>query len=160
MGLRGFMDKISGRTTLRARRPGRRAWSIALVCSLAAAVLLGGCGHPEEQSLCTVYADYARTVVSVSSVDATTATASQVAEAVDATLRQVQHLGEVSDYRYAEPIEALTTSLQDASSVLDSVEPDADYATWQPLVADSLDDARAQAARLDQAIRPSCPSGT
>jgi len=148
--------------TSRGRSPlaTRRAGSAALVCGLAAVVALGGCGQPEEQSLCAVYADYRETVVAVESADASTATAVQVAEAVDATLLRVQHLGEVADYRYAEPIEALESSLQDASSVLDSVDPDADYATWQPLVEDSLEDARVQAARVNQAIQPSCPPAT
>jgi len=154
------MGQIKQSSSSQARRLTRRAWTAAAVGGVVSVVALGGCGHPEEQSLCTVYADYRQTATAVANADASTATAAQVAEAVDATLRQVQHLSEVADYRYAEPIEALESSLQETSSVLDSVEPDSDYATWEPLVADSLDDARAQAARVDQAIRPSCPSGT
>jgi hypothetical protein len=130
-------------------------WRVA-VGSLGFVAAVAACGEPEEQSLCTVYAEFQETVRRVDEVDLDQVTAGEAADFAEDAIGTVRHLGDAADDRYADQIEQLETTLDDLLRVLASVDEDADAATWQPLVEDSVEDAQDAAARVSELIGPSC----
>lgn len=88
--------------------------------------------------------------------DPTSATAADALEAVDDLRDAVVGLSANADGRYVEPIETLESSLDDLHRVLVTAPADAEYATWQPLVEESIDDASDAVARLDELVGSSC----
>lgn len=123
-------------------------------------VVLPACGESEQSSLCPVYRQYLAVVQPVLDGDPTAATAADAAQAVDEVLGAVRSLREATEGRYAAPVDELEATLDDLRRTLASVDGSAEYATWQPLVEDSIDDALDAAARVDEEIGPGCSPGS
>jgi len=131
--------------------------STALVASALLLVGLTACDDQKEQSLCAVWADeFVTAEAAIDAVDPTTATAAQMLAVVNPGLAAVRHLREVADNRYEDQINTLEFSLEDVQRTLESLDDEADYSIWQPLVKDSADDARDAAAQVSSLIAQSC----
>lgn len=117
---------------------------------------LAGCADVEEQSLCTVYAQFESDVANLAQVVVADGTAGEAADSVEAVLGQVRHLRAVADTRYADALEELERSVDDLLRVVESIDEDADAATWEPLVEDSAEDARFRASVVQDLIDPVC----
>lgn len=142
-------------TMIPATRP-RRA-SMALIALVAAAATVpAACGDSDEQSLCVVYADFVTARAAVQAVDPTAQTAGQAAEIVEEYLDTVQQLRETADGRFRAAVDDLDAAVADGLRTLESVDDEADYATWAPLVEDSLEDAQDAAQRVEELINPQC----
>lgn len=128
----------------------------ALVACAAVAVSLTACGDTEEQSLCPAYESFLATRDEIRAIDPVATSAADATSLVEDYLQQVVRLQEVADGRYGAELDALDSATNDVLSTLDSVQDDADYATWQPLIKDSLEDVQNASARVDEAIAPSC----
>lgn len=139
--------------TVRAGVGGRTAF-VAVV--LLAASGLAGCGDTEDASLCPTYTTYLSVVQPVLDADPTGATAQSASEAVQDVVGAVRQLREASDGRYAQGVDDLEMVLDDLARTLESVEDEADYATWAPLVDDTIEDAVAAHERLVELIDPAC----
>lgn len=128
----------------------------------ALAVVLAGsaCGNTDDASLCVTYGEYLTVVQPVLDADPTAASAAEATIAVEDVLASVRQLREVTEGRYAAPVEALEAALDDLRRTLASVDGEADYGTWEPLVADSIDDANDAAARVADEIDPVCRPGS
>lgn len=120
---------------------------------------VAGCGDAEERSLCRVYDDYLGAKQAVDELQPVRATAGEVEAVVEDALGVVRNLGQVADSRYTAEILSLEAALEDVARTLDSIDEDAAYATWQPLIEDSVEDARRAAARVAELIEPSCQPG-
>ena len=140
--------------TIRAGVGGRRVFlaSAALVVTGA----LAACGDTEDASLCPAYAAYLSVVQPVLDADPTGATAQSASDTVEDVIGAVRQLREASDGRYAQGVDDLETVLGDLARTLESVEDEADYATWAPLVDDTIEDAVAAHERLVELIDPAC----
>ena len=135
-----------------------RSGVVAAVLALAS--VTSACGDTDEVSLCPVYRQYLAVVGPVLDADPTAATAADAAQAVEDVLGAVRSLRAVTEGRYAAPVDELEATLDDLRRTLASVDGSADYATWQPLVEDSIDDALDAAARVDEEIGPGCSPGS
>ena len=127
--------------------------------ALGAACLLTGlvaCGDIEDSSLCTVWVRYEEAVASLEGLSLDGSTAGEAAERVEDVLGQVRHLDSVADTRYSQQLDELEESLDNLLRVLESVEEDADSATWEPLVEDSVEEARIDGAAVSELIEPAC----
>jgi hypothetical protein len=114
------------------------------------------CGDSEEQSMCPVFEEYLEARAAIQAVDPTSATAAGATEAVEEYLGAVQRLRETTDGRFAEAVDSLETVVADALRTLESVDDDAEYETWAPLVEDSFEDANDAAERVEELISPQC----
>jgi hypothetical protein len=121
---------------------------------------LAGCGEQEERSLCAVYGSYRADIDALSGIDPSVATTEEVSAALDAAIGSVRQLSEVADARYVQHITDLEAALLDVQRVVDSQDVGEDPSTWMPLVEDSLEDATSAAARVSEAIDPSCEPGS
>jgi hypothetical protein len=139
--------------TVRARVGGRTG-SVAV--ALLAVSGLAGCGDTEDASLCPSYTAYLSVVQPVLDADPTGATAQSASDALEDVIGAVRQLREASDGRYARGVDDLETVLDDLARTLESVEDEADYATWAPLVDDTIEDAVAAHERLVELIDPVC----
>jgi hypothetical protein len=119
-------------------------------------VIASGCADVDEQSLCTVYADFQSAAADLQQVVVGDGTADEAADSVDAVLGQVRHLRAVADTRYADQLDELERSVDDLLRVVESIDEDADAATWEPLVEDSVENARFRAAAVQDVIDPVC----
>jgi hypothetical protein len=136
-------------------RVGMARWALA-AGGLAVVAGTAACGDLEEQSLCTVFADYVSAVASIDEVDLEQVSAGEAEDFVDDLIGTVRHLGDAADDRYSDQIEQLETALEDLLRVLEGVDEDADASTWQPLVEDSVEDAEQASARVIELIDPTC----
>lgn len=109
-----------------------------------------------ETSLCDSFDELVGATAAVASIDPTNETAAEATDAVDEYLAAVRALRQAADDRYGSQLEALETAVSDVRLTLGSVQDDADYATWGPLVADDLELAADAAVQVEQAIEPSC----
>jgi hypothetical protein len=116
----------------------------------------GDGADPEEQDLCTVYAEYLETVDAIGQVDLDQLTAGEARELAENAVGSVRHLGAVADTRYGTQIDQLEAALDDLVRVLASIEEDADPSTWQPLVEEDVEDAQHAATRVSELIDPTC----
>ena len=114
------------------------------------------CGDSEEQSMCPVFEDYLEARAAIQAVDATSETAAGATEEVEEYLGAIQRLRETTDGRFAEAVDSLETVVADALRTLESVDDDAEYETWAPLVEDSFEDASDAAERVEELISPQC----
>lgn len=128
----------------------------AAVLSAVVPLAVASCGDTEEVSLCTVYANYRTTVQPVLDADPTAATSADAAAAVTDVLDAVRQLRQASDGRYAQAVDDLEAVVDDLRRTLDSAPADAEYAVWQPLVDDTIDDALAAHDRVVELIDPAC----
>lgn len=127
---------------------------------LVLATVTTACGDTDQASLCPVYREYLTVLQPVLAADPTAATAADAAQAVDDVLGAVRSMREVTEGRYTAPVDQLEVTLDDLRRTLASVDGSAEYATWQPLVEDSIDDALDAAARVDEEIGPGCSPGS
>jgi hypothetical protein len=135
----------------------RKARLVLAAGGLAVVPGVAACGDIEEQSLCTVFADYVSAIASIpDEVDLEQVTAGEAEEFVEDLIGTVQHLGDVADDRYTDPILQLETALEDLLRVLAPIDDDADVSTWQPLVEDSVEDAEELSAQVIELIDPTC----
>lgn len=125
--------------------------------ALCALVLVPvGCADEEETSLCAVYEDLLAARDTAESVDPTAGTAGEIEVLVEDYRDQVRRLREVADHRYVAAIDALDVAVSDVLLTLASLQDSADYATWAPLLEDSLEEAAAAAAVVSDRIDPAC----
>jgi len=140
------------------RLGGRRATGFAIAA--IAAVTLTACSDDEDLkdhlSFCDVYGRMVEQRAEVQALDITSMDADDAADEVEEYLDSVRQLGEISDDRYGMQISELQAAVHDLLLTLDSVDPDAEFAIWAPLVEDDLEAARDRADVLDEAIGPSC----
>ena len=127
------------------------AGSLLVACGLT---LFAGCGDAKDASL------YAVTLERVLAADPTAATAAAATNGVEDVLATVSQLGAAADGRYASELASLETSLDDLRATLESVEDTADYATWQPLVNDTMQDVVDEAVAVTELMEPQCSSGS
>lgn len=135
----------------------RGAGTAVLVCGF---VLITACGETEDASLCDAYQQYVVTLDRVLAADPTGATADAAADAVESVLDSVSQLSAAADSRFTAELSSLETSLDDLRATLESVEDSADYATWEPLVGDSLEDVVDEAFAITELIEPQCNPGS
>jgi hypothetical protein len=117
------------------------------------------CGDQAERSLCAVYADLLATEADVGEIDPTVVSASTAGRAADVAeeyVSAVRRLRAAGDDRYRSAIDDLLTAARDVELTLSSVDAEADFATWSPLVAEDLEDARRAADRVHALIGPQC----
>jgi hypothetical protein len=127
----------------------------ALVLALLTVALVA-CGDTEEQSLCPVYEEFLVARDKVAAVVPSAETAADLRGIAEAYLAKVRQLREAADGRYSDPIDALEVAVADVVRTLESIDADAPYATWAPLVEDSVEDARDAGDRVEELIGPEC----
>lgn len=114
------------------------------------------CGDQEERSLCSAYAQYVAAVQPVIGADPTGATAGDALAAVDDLLAEATQLRAVADGQYESIAAELVEALTDLQVTLAGAPATADFATWQPLVADLIDTATDADDRLQEALDVEC----
>lgn len=129
----------------------RLAGSVALMI-----VAIAACGDLEDASLCTAFDEWRDARAAVSAIDVTSETAAEAVEDVEDYLASVRRLDQAADGRYGQELADLEATINDGLSTLRSVQPDADYETWAPLVEDDRELAADAATQVEQAIAPSC----
>ena len=122
---------------------------------IALSVVPLGCGDSEEQSLCEVYTEFLAARANVQGLEPTDLTAAAAADVADDYLSTVQRLRETDTSNDA-AVDDLEMWTQDLLRTLESVEDDADYATWAPLVEDTLEDVSKAADRVEELLKPQC----
>jgi hypothetical protein len=126
----------------------------------AAAIVPAACGDPKDASLCTAFAEWVDARAAINAIDPTSQSATTEIEAVEDYLASVRRLRQVADDRYEQQIENLETAANDVLLTLESVQDDADYSTWGPLVEDDIELATDAADELHATIEPSCNPDT
>jgi hypothetical protein len=150
---KSFRDHPIGVTEV----PVRCAAVLLVVTALAA------CGDPEDASLCTAFDEWIDARADINAVDFTTESAEDAIDTVEDYLSSVQRLEHAADGRYGQQLDALESTVRAVILTLESVQDDADYSTWSPLVEDDIELATEAALQVEQLITPSCqaePSGT
>jgi hypothetical protein len=137
----------------RRRRP-RRVTALAVVL-----VVMGtaACGDIEDESMCSVYGDFLDVRAELAEVDPEQETAADATELAEDYLDTVTRLQETADGRFGTELDRLESAVDDVLRTLDSLDDDADYATWAPLVEDSLENVADAAVSVEDAIEPQCP---
>lgn len=139
---------------MRDQRAHRRL--AAPVLGLALLAGMAACADPEDQALCPAYERFLDAATTLESVSLDGSTAGEAADRVEVVLGEVRHLDSVADTRYGDQLDQLETALDDLLRTLESVQEDADAATWQPLVEDSVEDARHSSLVVTELIDPVC----
>ena len=129
------------------------ACSLMLTCGLS---LFAACGDTTDASMCDAYQRYIATLEPILEREPTGATAATATKAVEEVLASVQQLRAAADSRYADELNTLETSLDDLRATLESVEDTADYATWSPLVNDTVQDVVDAAVTVNERMAPEC----
>jgi hypothetical protein len=124
--------------------------------AIAAVVGCSSCGNNSNTALCTSYEQYLGRADAILATDATTVSPPEARDAVASLVDELDQLRSVSDGRYWATIDDLLVRVGDIGQVLASAPDDAEYETWEPLVADSLDDAIDSEVRLREVIDPVC----
>lgn len=127
--------------------------ALGVTCLIAGLV---ACGDIEDQSLCTVWANYEDAVASLEGLSIQGGTAGEAEALVEDVRGEVRHLDAVADTRYGQQLDELEESLDNLLRVLASVDDDADPSIWEPLVEDSVEDVRYDAAVVSELIEPAC----
>jgi hypothetical protein len=131
-----------------------RVWCV-LVGALGLGVV-GACGDVEDQALCPVFEEFVVVRGVVQAVDVSEVSAGEAALLAEGYLQRVTRMQEVADGRYSSELDALELAVDDVVRTLASVQEDAEFDAWAPLVEDSLEDVRDASARVVEAIEPSC----
>ena len=128
--------------------------------ALAGVVLLGtvvgGCVDRDEQAMCPAYAEYLAVIDVITAAEPTGATAGDVVDAVEVVVGELDQLRAVADERYRAQIDDVAVQLDDVRRTLGSLQDDADYSTWAPLVDSTIDDLAIAHARLRRVVDPAC----
>jgi hypothetical protein len=109
-----------------------------------------------SSELCASYDELVIAGEGIKGADPETSTAGQAVHLVDAYLDSVHELQRTADGRYTQQLDALDQAVTDVQRTLSSVQDDADYATWEPLVADDIETALDAAADVHSVVAPSC----
>jgi hypothetical protein len=133
------------------------AGSLLLATGLSA---LAACGDTKDASMCDAYQRYVATLQPALAADPTGATAATATNAVEQVLASVQQLRDTADGLHSDELSRLETSLDDLRATLDSVDDTADYATWAPLVADTMQDVVDATVTVNELIDPECAPGS
>ena len=137
---------------------GRTSRAAAAVALAAAAWLNASCGSDtaEKRSLCSSFEQLVITGAAIRASDVSDLTAGEASDLAEAYQQRVTQVQEVADGRYGAELDALEQTVDDLVRTLSSIQDDADFATWAPLVEDSLEDVSTASRRVEQAIEPSC----
>jgi hypothetical protein len=135
-------------------RPWRRVTAIALAA--VAPALVVSCGESEERSLCTSFDEFVAAGTFIRAADLEALSAAEATDLAESYLQRVTQMQEVADGRYGAELDALEATADDLLRTLSSVQDDADFDTWAPLVSDTLEDVDAASLRVEQTIEPSC----
>jgi len=107
--------------------------------------------------MCVVYEEFLGARDAVQDVDPETLTAADARELAEDYLDSVRHLQETADDRHDAFFETLEATVRDVVLTLDSVQDQADYSTWAPLVEDDLGNVADATVTIEDAIEPQCP---
>ena len=77
-------------------------------------------------------------------------------EAAEVVIGELDQLRAVADERYRAQIDGVGDQLDDARRTLGSLQDDADYSTWEPLVDSTFEDLAIAQARLRRVMDPAC----
>jgi hypothetical protein len=135
----------------------RRWFGGCVILALSAVPL--ACGDSDEQSLCVVYAEFLDARAEIQAIDPTDKSAAEAVDAVDDYLSTVQRLRE-TDSTNSAAVDDLEAATKDALRTLESVDDEADYSTWAPLVEDSFEEAQKAADRVVDLYGPQCTPET
>lgn len=127
-----------------------------LACTAAAITGLAACGDSDEQSMCVVFADFEAARAEVQAVDPESVAAAGAIDAIQEYYDTIRQLRETTDGRYSAAVDDLDVAVADALRTLESVDADADYTTWSPLVEDEFQVAREAADKVEELINPQC----
>ena len=123
-----------------------------------AAFVLPACGDQEDASLCTAFVEYLDVRAQLYALQPTEPNAAQATEIGEDYLNAVHRLEQASDGRYTQQLDGLDTAARAILLTLASVQDDADFSTWRPLIDDDLEAAQDAAQQVIDAIAPSCES--
>jgi hypothetical protein len=129
-----------------------------LLIAAIGAILLPACRDPKDASLCTAFVEYLDVRAQLRALEPTEPNAAQVKDIGENYLAAVDRLRQVSDGRYTQQLDGLDTAVRNILLTMASVQDDAEYSTWRPLIDDDFDDARDEAQHVIDAIAPSCVS--
>ena len=135
-------------------RRGRRLFAVAAIGPL----LLAACGEFAERSLCASYEQFLVSREVIRSVDAESETAAEAIAEIEEFQSSVAQLRENSDGRFRSAVDDLDVAVSNVLRTLEGVDPDEDYSTWAPLVADDVETAQEAAAYVAELIAPQCAS--
>lgn len=127
-----------------------------VVAVLMGAVAVTACGEPEDASLCTAFDEYLDTREELLAAEVSQPSAAGAVEEVEDYLASVHRLQHAADGRYGQQLNDLEFIVNEGLMTLESVQEDADFATWQPLVEEDREMAGDSAAQVVIAIAPSC----
>jgi hypothetical protein len=148
--------------TIVARNEGRRpaAWrrSTLVIPAAMLAFALPACGDQKDASVCTAFVEYLDVRSQLYALDPTAPNAAQAKEIGEDYLAAVNRLEQAADGRYTQQLDGLDTAVRNILLTLASVQDDADYSTWRPLIDDDLETAQDWAQQVIDAIAPSCES--
>jgi hypothetical protein len=130
--------------------------SVAVLIGLVAWSTSASDEDTADSSLCASYGELLVAGDAVKAADAETTSAGTAVVLVDAYLAAVHDLQRTSDGRYGTQLDGLEIAVTDIQRTLSSVQDDADYSTWAPLVADDVDAALDLAAEVHSVVGPSC----
>ena len=135
-----------------ARPAGRRMIGAAAMVPL----VLASCGESAERALCPSYEQFLVSREVIRSIDAESATAAEAVDEIEAFQSSVRQLRENTDGRFRSAVDDLDVAISDVLLTLTSVDPDADYSTWAPLVVDDVETAQEATAQVAELIAPQC----
>ena len=146
-----------------ARRRTGRWWGSLVAFPLVA---VAACGDIEDASLCTAFEEYLGVRAEVLALqaqletDPSVATAEEATELAERYVDAVLRLEQTADGRYGQEIDTLEQAARAVLLTLTSVQDDADFDTWGPLIEDDLELAQDAAVSVVDAIGPSCITET
>jgi HAMP domain-containing protein len=120
------------------------------------ALFLTACGESAERSLCASYEQFLEAGEVIRSVDPESETAAEAIDEIEEFQSSVAQLRETTDGRFRSAVDDLDAAVADVLRTLQGVDPDEDYSTWAPLVADDVETAQAAAAYVVELIAPQC----
>ena len=106
--------------------------------------------------MCTVFADFEIARAEVQAVDPESVAAAGAIDAIQDYYDTIRQLRETTDDRFSVAVDDLDVAVADALRTLESVDGDADYTTWAPLVEDEFQVAREAADKVEDLINPQC----
>lgn len=119
-------------------------------------LVLAACGDPAERALCPSYEQFLESREVIRAVDPESESAADAIDEIETFRSSVRQLRENTDGRFRSAVDDLDASISNVLRTLATVDADADYATWAPLVADDVETAQEAAARVDELIAPQC----
>jgi hypothetical protein len=135
------------------------SWRAGL-SALAIMTVAVGCASNDDQALCPAYDEYLTVFDEIAAANPTGATAADVVDAAELVLDELAQLRSVADGRYSAQIDQLDEAVDNLRRTLASLPDDGGYATWEPLVNDTIIEIENADDRLRSAIDPVCVDRT